>query len=171
MQSAQRRRKASFVDLAEREGLFRTSLYSTAARPAQLAVLFKFVPDKFVEPPVSIVRGFESGPSDQKEGQTLKSVPLFDLAEREGFEPPDPCGSTVFKTAAFDHSATSPVSTSKSQPARSCNPGTRRSPPLYSVHPCTPPLRASVADATPFQIAPGDLVDHSATSPIQASDT
>ena len=29
-------------------------------------------------------------------------------AEREGFEPPDPCGSTVFKTAAIDHSATSP---------------------------------------------------------------
>jgi hypothetical protein len=33
---------------------------------------------------------------------------LKELAEREGFEPPDPCGSTVFKTAAFDHSATSP---------------------------------------------------------------
>ena len=31
------------------------------------------------------------------------------MAEREGFEPPDPCGSTVFKTAAFDHSATSPL--------------------------------------------------------------
>ena len=30
------------------------------------------------------------------------------MAEREGFEPPDPRGSTVFKTAAFDHSATSP---------------------------------------------------------------
>ena len=28
--------------------------------------------------------------------------------EREGFEPPEPCGSTVFKTAAIDHSATSP---------------------------------------------------------------
>ena len=31
------------------------------------------------------------------------------MAEREGFEPPDPCGSTVFKTAAIDHSATSPM--------------------------------------------------------------
>ena len=30
------------------------------------------------------------------------------MAEREGFEPPDPFGSTVFKTAAIDHSATSP---------------------------------------------------------------
>ncbi len=31
------------------------------------------------------------------------------LAEREGFEPPDGCPSTVFKTAAFNHSATSPT--------------------------------------------------------------
>ncbi len=31
------------------------------------------------------------------------------MAESEGFEPPDPRGSTVFKTAAFDHSASSPV--------------------------------------------------------------
>ena len=30
------------------------------------------------------------------------------MAEREGFEPPEPCGSSVFKTDAFDHSATSP---------------------------------------------------------------
>ena len=30
------------------------------------------------------------------------------VAEREGFEPPDRFRSTVFKTAAFDHSATSP---------------------------------------------------------------
>ena len=38
------------------------------------------------------------------------SLALRDImAEREGFEPPDGCPSTVFKTAAFDHSATSPV--------------------------------------------------------------
>lgn len=30
------------------------------------------------------------------------------LAESEGFEPPEPCGSTVFKTAAIDHSANFP---------------------------------------------------------------
>ena len=30
------------------------------------------------------------------------------LAEREGFEPPDPRRSTVFKTAAFDRSAIFP---------------------------------------------------------------
>ena len=33
-----------------------------------------------------------------------------ELAEGEGFEPPSPCGLTVFKTAAFDRSATSPFS-------------------------------------------------------------
>ena len=36
------------------------------------------------------------------------SVLHCDLAEREGFEPPEPRSSTVFKTAAIDHSATSP---------------------------------------------------------------
>ena len=30
------------------------------------------------------------------------------MAEREGFEPPDPFESMVFKTTAFDHSASSP---------------------------------------------------------------
>ena len=30
-------------------------------------------------------------------------------AEREGFEPPEACTSTVFKTAAFDRSAISPA--------------------------------------------------------------
>ena len=30
------------------------------------------------------------------------------MAEREGFEPPDPFRSTVFKTAALNHSAISP---------------------------------------------------------------
>ena len=37
------------------------------------------------------------------------TLPLFPFAEREGFEPPDLWQSTVFKTAAFDHSATSPI--------------------------------------------------------------
>ena len=31
------------------------------------------------------------------------------FAEREGFEPPEPRSSTVFKTAAIDHSAISPI--------------------------------------------------------------
>ena len=33
---------------------------------------------------------------------------LIFLAERQGFEPRVPLGTTVFKTAAIDHSATSP---------------------------------------------------------------
>ncbi len=36
------------------------------------------------------------------------SVIIRFLAEREGFEPPEPRSSTVFKTAAIDHSAISP---------------------------------------------------------------
>ena len=34
---------------------------------------------------------------------------LEEVAEREGFEPPVPCGTAVFKTAAIDHSAISPM--------------------------------------------------------------
>ena len=30
------------------------------------------------------------------------------VAEREGFEPPVPCGTPVFKTGVFDHSTISP---------------------------------------------------------------
>jgi hypothetical protein len=33
------------------------------------------------------------------------------MAEKEGFEPPDLLQSTVFKTAAIDHSAISPINT------------------------------------------------------------
>ena len=39
--------------------------------------------------------------------------PVDFLAEREGFEPPVPLGTTVFKTAAFDHSAISPDAVQK----------------------------------------------------------
>ena len=38
----------------------------------------------------------------------LLGLPIF-LAEKEGFEPPDLLQSTVFKTAAIDHSAISPI--------------------------------------------------------------
>ena len=42
-----------------------------------------------------------------KKGHPKIRVPLFH-AEGEGFEPPEPCSSTVFKTAAIDHSAILP---------------------------------------------------------------
>ena len=45
-----------------------------------------------------------------KKQKSYKSFDLQDFAEREGFEPPEPLSSTVFKTAAIDHSAISPVS-------------------------------------------------------------
>ena len=36
-------------------------------------------------------------------------ISFYLLAEREGFEPPVPRSTTVFKTAAIDHSAISPA--------------------------------------------------------------
>ena len=49
---------------------------------------------------------FEKTPPIKKPG-LIDRVLL--KAEREGFEPPVPCGTAVFKTAAIDHSAISPV--------------------------------------------------------------
>ena len=46
-------------------------------------------------------------PIGYKTKQENFSVLLF-LAEREGFEPPVPLSTSVFKTGAIDHSATSP---------------------------------------------------------------
>ncbi len=42
-----------------------------------------------------------------KQSLTVFRVKKF-VAEREGFEPPEPRSSTVFKTAAIDHSAIFP---------------------------------------------------------------
>ena len=39
---------------------------------------------------------------------TSLSISLKLLAEREGFEPPVPCGTPVFKTGVIDHSTISP---------------------------------------------------------------
>ena len=55
-----------------------------------------------------------SGPEYIQPGPNTKRLQIrfatrfFFLAESEGFEPPEPCGSTVFKTAAIDHSANFP---------------------------------------------------------------
>ena len=47
---------------------------------------------------------------DNKKGNKSRNYLIYTLsAEREGFEPPEPLSSTVFKTAAIDHSAISPV--------------------------------------------------------------
>ena len=45
--------------------------------------------------------------ADIKKEATLSSH--FTSAEKEGFEPPVHCCTTVFKTAAIDHSAISPL--------------------------------------------------------------
>ena len=44
-----------------------------------------------------------------KNKKTLQIIDLQgDSAEREGFEPPVPLGTTVFKTVVIDHSTISP---------------------------------------------------------------
>ena len=43
----------------------------------------------------------------RRKGGAISGSSFF-FAEREGFEPPEPLSSTVFKTAAIDHSALSP---------------------------------------------------------------
>ena len=46
-------------------------------------------------------------PGADTKGASLDGT-LLRFAEGEGFEPPEPCSSTVFKTAAIDHSAILP---------------------------------------------------------------
>jgi hypothetical protein len=41
-------------------------------------------------------------------GLTIQLHMYLFLAERQGFEPWEPCGSVVFKTTSFSHSLTSP---------------------------------------------------------------
>ena len=57
------------------------------------------------------------------------------LAESEGFEPPEPCGSTVFKTAAIDHSANFPET--KVAPIFH----SAKSPPRFYSNPANPELK------------------------------
>ena len=64
---------------------------------------------------VRVQRGYGEGANRitvgiQKELPTklLSEALLLILAEREGFEPPEPLSSSVFKTGAIDHSATFP---------------------------------------------------------------
>ena len=62
----------------------------------------------FVELPVEKWRRF-GAPLNEKSAQlvVLQLVTLI-LAEREGFEPPVPLSTTVFKTVVIDHSTISP---------------------------------------------------------------
>lgn len=57
--------------------------------------------------PVRLLNESIQQPSIKQKTLTILSGPRF-CAEREGFEPPEPLGSTVFKTAAIDRSAISP---------------------------------------------------------------
>ncbi len=67
------------------------------------APTFKFVSDEFVEP----LRGSHLLAQPLNKKGTHKGA-FVCLAVGQGFEPREPLGSTVFKTAAFDHSASPP---------------------------------------------------------------
>jgi hypothetical protein len=68
------------------------------AKPGQLAL------DGFF-----VFRTFSCEHDGPKNKKTRHFRVGFCLAEDEGFEPPVPRGTTVFKTAAFDRSANPPV--------------------------------------------------------------
>ena len=57
----------------------------------------------------SRIRTCEGFPTDLQSVLVGRLSIFPTLAEKEGFEPPDLLQSTVFKTAAFDHSAISPL--------------------------------------------------------------
>ncbi len=88
--------------MAEREGLLRRFAPCPSGLRCASAILaaletnpgVQIPPSSFSVPRVAVVFG-DASSSDK-------------MAEREGFEPPGPCGPAVFKTAAIDHSATSP---------------------------------------------------------------
>ena len=58
---------------------------------------------------MSLLRSFLA-PSNPLRGiSSLLGSHFCEVAEREGFEPPVPFGTMVFKTTAIDHSAISPI--------------------------------------------------------------
>jgi hypothetical protein len=86
--------------MAEREGL---AACGWCCALALRAPLLRFAPSNFVLiPPLAV--------APRLPFRFAELPPLaLQVAEREGFEPPEPCGSVVFKTTAIDHSATSPM--------------------------------------------------------------
>ena len=60
--------------------------------------------NKFIDWFPRVSNGFE----EIKKGITELNYQLSPTADSEGFEPPVPCGTIVFKTTAFDHSANYP---------------------------------------------------------------
>jgi hypothetical protein len=101
----------------------------SAALRAIASAMFESAPGGFASS--------KSHPPQIKKGPALG--PFLYLAESEGFEPPEGCPSTVFKTAAFDHSASSPNSHYVSTPGPDRSSGAAE-PPLYSPHPWGSPF-------------------------------
>ena len=93
----------------------------SAARLAPLALSLGGGPCKLIDcswwahpGPTRLFSGLWRRPSelgrakDRKQPVALRPAAINHFAEAEGFEPPVPFSTTVFKTAAIDHSATPP---------------------------------------------------------------
>ena len=107
--------------LAEKEGfeppdLLQSTVFKTAA--FDRSAISPVCRDHFVIASANIVRFFDCESFFEtiyKENNIIKKenpqqlLRVLISAEKEGFEPPDLLQSTVFKTAAFDRSAISPV--------------------------------------------------------------
>jgi hypothetical protein len=78
-----------------------------------MAAYYPFAEREGFEPSIEFLTLYplsKRAPSASRPSLLDSHVPLFDFhsAEEEGFEPPDAFTSAVFKTAAFDRSATPP---------------------------------------------------------------
>ena len=93
--------RTAFV-LAESEGLFHEPLKGVAKnfeKSSTKVFFIFFYANKSARKMLFI---------EHKKKPKCKHLTFLHLAESEGFEPPEPRSSTVFKTAAIDHSANSP---------------------------------------------------------------
>ena len=77
--------------------------------PCKVQILTRFARWIFYSHPLTDMRfAFSDVPGNKKSPSRLNLDEDLNLADSEGFEPPVPYGTIVFKTTAFDHSANYP---------------------------------------------------------------
>ena len=66
--------------------------------------------DRCIRPLCHLSKGCWLVETNKRDSKTeTELIAILHVAEREGFEPPVPLSTPVFKTGAFDHSAISPM--------------------------------------------------------------
>ena len=66
--------------------------------------------DRGLRPLCHLSKGCWLVETNKRDSKTeTELIAILHVAEREGFEPPVPLSTPVFKTGAFDHSAISPM--------------------------------------------------------------